>query len=87
MSNDIVTRLRQRAIYRKNTMFSTKLVASDFIENEAADEITYLQAQLFMYQQHAIHAWFCKEQVCELCFNHFVIAKYGEEALENGSDD
>jgi len=51
------------------------------------EELEHAKQELLTYKQHAIHAWFCKEQVCEVCFDHFVIAKYGKEALENGFDD
>lgn len=47
MNDDIVTRLRQRALYRNNRIAQEiGLAYSDFIENEAADEIERLRASV-----------------------------------------
>ena len=64
MSEDIVTRLRGQ---RTNGVLC----------EQAADEIERLRAELWDFKQHAIHAWFCKEQVCEICFEYFIEAKHG----------
>ena len=59
MKNDIVTRLRQRALYRNNRIAQEiGLAYSDFIENEAADEIERLHAELKEAQNGA--TWIVK---------------------------
>jgi hypothetical protein len=51
MNDDIVTRLRQRALYRNNRIAQEiGLAYSDFIENEAADEIERLRAELKAFE-------------------------------------
>ena len=66
MTDDIVTLLRNK--YQRQLP----------ILLEAADEIERLQTKLLKYKEHAIHTWFCKEQVCEVCFDRFIEAKHGE---------
>lgn len=55
MNNDIVTRLRQRALYRNNRIAQEiGLAYSDFIENEAADEIERLHKLLRLFDDYFI---------------------------------
>ena len=45
-------------------------------------ELAIARSELFLatsegnrFKAHAIHAWFCKETVCETCHEHFLEAK------------
>jgi len=55
--------------------------AHDMIEDMMV-EIAIVRSELFVSQSeanrfraHAIHAWFCKETVCDICHEHFIEAK------------
>lgn len=61
MSDDIVTRLRQRAIYRFNPIAkAVGLGMDDFIETEAADEIERLRSELDFWRT-AINSYMADE--------------------------
>ena len=38
-------------------------------------ELHVAQSEASRFKAHAIHAWFCKETVCETCHEHFIEAK------------
>lgn len=45
-------------------------------------ELAIVRSELFLsnseanrFKAHAIHAWFCKEHICETCHEHFIEAK------------
>ena len=38
-------------------------------------ELFVSQSEANRFKAHAIHAWFCKETVCETCHEHFIEAK------------
>ena len=38
-------------------------------------ELLVAQSEANRFKAHAIHAWFCKETVCDICHDHFVEAK------------
>lgn len=55
--------------------------AHDMIEDMMV-EMAIVRSNLFIaesetnrFKAHAIHAWFCKEHVCETCHEHFIEAK------------
>lgn len=41
-------------------------------------ELQFSVMETNRFKDHAIHAWFCKETVCETCFDHFMEAKHGK---------
>ena len=55
--------------------------AQDMVEDLMV-ELAIVRSELFLaisegnrFKAHAIHAWFCKEHVCETCHEHFIEAK------------
>ena len=41
----------------------------------ARSEQNVTESELNRFKAHAIHAWFCKEHVCETCHDYFIEAK------------